>query len=264
MASELVTERDGEALVLTLSGPATRNSLSLQTIDAAIEALDVADADSGLRAVVVTGAGGHFCAGGDLRALRRPGASAADDLNTSEQAALVDRFHVLIDALRTFPKPVIAAVEGHAAGGGFSLALACDLIVAARDAQFHTSYARVGLSPDGGATWHLMQMLPRTLATQLLWTGEPVGAERLHALGLINEVVDPGQSLGGALRWARQLAERSASALASIKELLGSWPQGSLQDQLRLERTHFVANLGRADTQAALQAFFAARATRSA
>src|SRR6185437_4765164 len=105
------------------------------------------------------------------------------------------RFAAFVDALRVFPKPVIACVEGAAAGGGFALALACDLIVAAEDARFVLSYARVGLTPDGGSSWHLLQALPRQLVAQMVWLAEPMSARQLHAFGIVNWVAASGQAL---------------------------------------------------------------------
>ena len=109
---------------------------------------------------------------------------------------------VCAKVLRVFPKPVIAAVEGAAAGGGFSLALACDLIVAADDAKFIMSYGRIGLSPDGGASWQLMQRLPRSLVLQLLWLSEPITTQQLQVHGIVNWVTAKGQALTQALEVA--------------------------------------------------------------
>ena len=197
MPSELITSRDGATLILTLSDPATRNTLSPQVYAAGVEALNIAESDDAVRAVIVRGEGEHFCAGGDLNriiGLRQSGPAA--------QAESIAQFHQLIDSLRAFPKPTIAAVEGFAAGGGMSLALACDLLVAASDAKFVMSYARVGLTPDGGGSFHLARMLPRQLALEALWLAAPLAPERLHALGLVNRVTDKGQALAEALALA--------------------------------------------------------------
>src|ERR1700749_4376691 len=163
MSAELLTERIGTVLVLTLSDPASRNALSQQAITAGIEALNVAESDPQLRSVLLRGDGAHFFAGGNLQGLlerRRRGPPA--------QVAMLELLHQFVEALRAFPKPVIAAVEGAAAGAGFSLALACDLIVAAEDAKFIMSYARVGLTPDGGGSWLLARALPRALVSEIL------------------------------------------------------------------------------------------------
>ncbi len=257
MTAELLTERSGTTLVLTLSDPATRNTLSHQVIAAGIEALNLAEADPELRCVLLCGAGGHFCAGGNLQGLlerRRSGPPA--------QVRMLEHLHQLIDALGVFPKPVIAAVEGAAAGAGFSLALACDLIVAADDARFILSYGRIGLSPDGGASWQLMQALPRAQVQQLVWLGEPVTAQQLHAWGLVGRVAGRGRAVEEALRLAERLAEMAPNALASGKALLRQAGGRSLAQQLDAERDHFVANLFHANGAEGLNAFLEKRAPK--
>lgn len=254
MPSELLTAQEDRALILTLSDPATRNSLSPQAVTAAIEALNQADQNPEVRAVIVRGDGQHFCAGGDLNRI-----GGARERPPEAQAASIDNFHTLVDAMRSFPKPIIAAVEGFAAGGGMSLALACDLIVAATDARFVMSYAKVGFSPDGGSTWHLARALPRALALELVWLAEPQSAERLHTLGVVNRLAEPGQALAQALALARQLSAMAPNAVASAKELIQAGPDSSLQQQLDAERDAFVANLFHDNGGEGLAAFLAKR-----
>lgn len=257
MPAELVTERIGSTQVLTLRDPATRNTLSHEVIAAGIEALNRAEADPELRCVLLRGDGGHFCAGGNLQGLlerRRSGPPA--------QVAMLEHLNQFVEALRVFPKPVIAVVDGAAAGAGFSLALACDLIVAADDARFILSYGRIGLSPDGGATWALGQALPRALLQQLVWLGEPVTAQQLQGWGLVGWISDPGQTLATALRLAERLAAMAPNALASDKELLQQAGGRSLSQQLDAERDHFVANLFHDNGAEGLNAFFEKRPPR--
>jgi enoyl-CoA hydratase/carnithine racemase len=250
MPAELLTERRADVLVLTLSDPATRNALSHSVIAAGIEVLNVAAADAELRCVVLQGAGGHFCAGGNLQGLlerRRSGPPA--------QVRMLEQLHQFIEALRVFPKPVIAAVEGAAAGAGFALALACDLIVAADDARFIASYGRIGLSPDAGTTWHLTRALPRALAQQIVWLGEPVTARQLHAWGLVGWIADSGRAADEALRVAGRLAALAPNALTSGKQLVDQAAGRSLAEQLDAERDHFVENLFHANGAEGLAAF---------
>ncbi|MEW6705512.1 MAG: oxepin-CoA hydrolase, alternative type [Pseudomonadota bacterium] len=257
MPSELLTQRHGATLVLTLSDPATRNTLSPQASAAGIEALNVAESSEEIRCVVLRGDGAHFCSGGNLQRLAHTRTVGPD-----AQRQSIEHFHGFVEALRTFPKPVIAAVEGYAAGGGFSLALACDLIVAAEDAKFVMSYAKVGLSPDGGGSWHLAQALPRALALQLVWLAEPLTAQQLQAHGLVNQVVEAGQAEAAALRLAQRLAAMAPNAVASAKELLNLAPQRPLREHLDAEREHFVANLFSPNGEEGLQAFFDKRPPR--
>ncbi len=257
MSSELKSERYGSTLVLTLSDPATRNTLSEQLVAAAVEALNVAESNDDVKTVVLRGDGANFCAGGNLQGLaqrRQTGPHA--------QVQMLEHLHQFIEALRSFPKPVIAAVEGAAAGAGFSLALACDLIVAAQDARFILSYARIGLTPDGGATWHLCRALPRALVQQLIWLAEPVSAAQLHAHGLVNWVTDTGRALSEALAVAERLATMAPNAIAAAKELVQSAAGASLSEQLDAERNHFVESLFHANAAEGLQAFFEKRSPR--
>ncbi|WP_280150390.1 enoyl-CoA hydratase [Piscinibacter sp. XHJ-5] len=250
MSSELKTERKGSTLVLTLSDPATRNTLSEQLVAAGIEALNVAESSDEVRAVVLQGDNGNFCAGGNLRGLqarRQTGAVA--------QVQVLDQLHQFIEALRVFPKPVIAAVEGAAAGAGFSLALACDLVVAAEDARFILSYARIGVTPDGGATWHLSHALPRQLVQQWVWLAEPVSSRQLHAHGIVNWVTDSGHALAEALGVAERLAAMAPNAIASAKELVQHAATAGLTQQLEAERNHFVENLLHPNAGEGIQAF---------
>jgi enoyl-CoA hydratase/carnithine racemase len=257
MPSALLTERIGAVLVLTLSDPATRNTLSHEVLAAGLTALDAAVADPALRAVVLRGAGGHFCAGGNLQGLlerRRAGPPA--------QLQMLEHLHRFVEALRACPKPIVAAVDGAAAGAGFSLALACDLIVAADDARFILSYGRIGLSPDGSATWSLMQALPRARVQQLLWLGDAVTAAQLAEWGLVAAVTASGESFAEALKLAERLATMAPNALASAKALLQQASGASLTAQLAAERDHFVANLFHDNGAEGLNAFLEKRPPR--
>ncbi|RYF83851.1 MAG: enoyl-CoA hydratase [Comamonadaceae bacterium] len=252
MPGELRSHSEGSTLVLTLHNPEQRNALSPEMYTAGVEALNGAESSRDIRCVVLTGSDGHFCAGGSLQRLQ-----ANRSKEPQVQIESIEALHSWIEAIRTFPKPVIAAVEGAAAGAGFSLALACDLVVAARNAVFAASYSQVGLSPDGGLSWQLARALPRQLASEWLMKGERLSAERLHSAGLVNELCDGGRALGCALQLAQSLSERAPNALASIKELLAEAAQSTLDTQLGLERDHFVRNLHHPHAGAAIEAFLA-------
>lgn len=251
MPSEMLTERRGTTLVLTLREPATRNALSPQACAAGTEALNVADADPAVRAVILRGDGEHFCGGGQLARLAAVRQGPAD-----EYARSMENLHGFVDAIRAFPKPVIAAVEGWAAGAGFSLALACDLIVAAENANFMLAYGRIGLSPDAGGTWHLQRALPRALALQWMWLPEPIPARELKAHGLVNWIADGGQALNEALRVAERLAAMAPNAIASVKDLVNRASTDGLRQHLDLERDAFVENLFHRNGGEGIQAFF--------
>ena len=252
MTAELKSTTQGRTMVLTLSNPEHRNALAPQMYAAGVEALSVAESSADVRSVVITGEGAMFSAGGNLQRLQ------ANRREPPEvQAQSIEGLHSWIEAIRTFPKPVIAAVEGAAAGAGFSLALACDLIVAADDAVFVMAYSNVALSPDGGASWSLSQALPRQLVSELLMGGERISAGRLHELGVVNRVALRGAALAEALEIAEKLNARAPNALASIKELMNDAPGATLTRHLASERDHFVKNLHHPNAGIGIAAFLA-------
>ncbi|WP_298824870.1 oxepin-CoA hydrolase, alternative type [uncultured Piscinibacter sp.] len=257
MPSELLSERQGAVLILTISDPETRNTLSEAVITAGIEALSTAESDDEIRCVVLRGAGAHFCAGGNLQGLM-----ARRQSGPPAQAHMLEMLHQWVEALRACPKPVIAAVEGAAAGAGFSLSLACDMIVASEEARFILSYAKLGLSPDGGATWQLTRALPRHAVQQLVWLAEPVTARQLQAWGIVQVVCEPGQATVEALRIGDRLSAMAPNALTSGKELLNAAAGNSLNAQLAAERDHFILNLFHANGGEGIQAFVAKRAPK--
>ncbi|AEG93301.1 oxepin-CoA hydrolase, alternative type [Ramlibacter tataouinensis] len=257
MTAVLKSTSHGATMVLTLSNPEHRNALGPEIYAAGVEALIAADNHPDVRSVVITGEGGMFCAGGQLQRLlanrRQP---------PEVQAQSISGLHGWIEEIRTFPKPVIAAVEGAAAGAGFSLALACDFIVAAQDAVFVMAYSNVALSPDGGASWHLSRALPRQLVSELLMGGERIAAPRLQALGVVNRLTPPGAALDEALALAERLNARAPNALASIKELMNEASGAQLSQQLARERDHFVRNLHHANGGIGIEAFLAKQTPR--
>ena len=257
MAAELKSTSRGRTMVLTLSNPEHRNALGPEMYAAGVEALNAAETSPDVRSVVITGEGSLFSAGGNLQRLQ-----ANRQLPPDVQAQSIEGLHGWIEAVRTFPKPVIAAVEGAAAGAGFSLALACDLIVAAEDAVFVMAYSNIALSPDGGATWSLSRALPRQLATELLMLGERAGARRLQELGVVNRLATPGAALDEALALAERLNDRAPNALASIKELMNDADGAMLSRHLASERDHFVRNLHHANAGAGIAAFLAKQPPR--
>ena len=254
MAGAIKSTSEGQTLILTISNPEFKNALGPEIYSAGVEALNAAENNPGIRSVVITGEGSMFCAGGNLQRLQ------ANRREPREvQAQSIDSLHSWIDSIRTYPKPVIAAVEGAAAGAGFSLALACDFCVAADNAVFVMSYCTVGLSPDGGGSWSLARALPRALASELLMAGERIGAQRLFDFGLINRVTGAGSALAEALRLAETLNARAPNAMASIKDLINDASSNTLGQQLSEERDHFVRNLHDSNGGEGIDAFLQKR-----
>jgi enoyl-CoA hydratase/carnithine racemase len=257
MPAELKSASHGHTMVLTVSNPEHRNALGPEMYAAGVEAFNAADSNPDVRSVVITGAGTTFCAGGNLQRLLD---NRQKDRSHQEQS--IENLHAWIEAIRSFPKPVIAAVEGAAAGAGFSLALACDFIVAADNAIFVAAYSNVGLSPDGGCSWHLGRALPRQLVNELLMCGERVGAQRLQSVGVVNKVTPAGGALEEALALAARLNERAPNVIASIKELVGDAGSLDLHAQLAGERRHMVDNLFHANGGIGITAFLEKKAPK--
>ena len=250
MSSQLLSTSEGATLILTISNPEHRNALGPEMYAAGVEALNVAESSADIRSVIITGEGGLFSAGGNLQRLQNN-----RRLPPEHQAQSIEGLHNWIEAIRAFPKPVLAAVEGPAAGAAFSLALACDLIVAARNSVFVMAYSSVGLSPDGGGSWHLSRALPRAMVSQLLMLGDKLNASQIQTWGLVNQVCLPGQALADALALADRLNARAPNAMGSIKELVNAASQHDLFAQLPLEKQHFVNNLHHPNAGIGIQAF---------
>lgn len=215
LRAEALVERDGAVLVITINRSDQKNAMTRAAADVIAAALDELDADPGLSVGVLTGAGGSFCAGMDLKRFA-----------AGEPASVPGRgFGGLTE--RPPAKPLIAAVEGHALAGGFELVLACDLVVAAKGARFGLPEVKRGLVARGGGLIRLPRLVPRALAMELVLTGDTLTADRAAALGLVNHVVDDATALVAALDLARRLAANAPLALAAAKRIAAEsadWP----------------------------------------
>jgi len=195
----LLSERIGHVLVLTLNRPRARNALNPELKDAILQAMAEADGDPGIRAVVVTGNGPVFCAGMDLKAFA--GGAAFGGLTDFYKEGI--------------GKPLIAALNGPALGGGFEIALACDLVVASRTARFALPESRRGVVASSGALFRAMRALPLNVARELLITGAVLDAERGYQLGFVNRVTEPGGALAAALELAEDVCASSPVSVAA-------------------------------------------------
>ncbi|MGI9026375.1 MAG: oxepin-CoA hydrolase, alternative type [Burkholderiaceae bacterium] len=257
MAAELRVDHHGGTLVLTFSNPGFRNALGPEMYVACMNAFEDVACSASIRAVVLTGADGMFCAGGNLNRL------LANRIQPPQvQADSIDSLHQMIRAITDCTKPVIAAVEGFAAGAGMSLALACDLITAGSTAKFVMAYAKVGLSPDGGGSWFTTRALPRQTAAEMMLEGGAWSASRLHALGVVNTLADDGKALTAALEHAERLAAMSPHALSRIKGLIAKANDATLAEHFINERESFVACLHHDDGGEAIAAFLEKRMAR--
>jgi enoyl-CoA hydratase len=208
VTDEVLTERRDRVLVVTINRPAARNAVNRAVTVAISAALDELDESSGLSVGVITGAGGTFCSGMDLKAFL-----AGEDVTTPSRGFA----GICGTASR---KPLIAAVEGWALAGGCEVALSCDLIVAAEDAQFGLPEVKRGLIAAGGGLLRLPRRIPPGLAAELVLTGDPISAETAHRFGLVNRVTTKGGALAAALQLAETIAANGPLAVAASKEIL--------------------------------------------
>ena len=200
-------ERDG-VLVITMNRPEARNAVNAALAHAVADALDQLESRDDLRVGILTGAGGTFCAGMDLKAFLR-----------GESPRVASRgFLGLIE--HTLVKPLIAAVEGYALAGGLEAALACDLVVAARDARFGISEVKRGLAATGGGLYRLPRKIPINIAMEMALTGEPIDGERAAALGLVNRLTAPGDALDEARRLAATIVANAPLSVAASKRVV--------------------------------------------
>jgi 2-(1,2-epoxy-1,2-dihydrophenyl)acetyl-CoA isomerase len=211
---------------ITLNRPDSLNALNAAMRGELLAALKAARRDAAVRAVVITGEGRGFCSGADLR-----GGSSERDF----RRVLTDEYNPLITALRELPKPVIAAVNGVAAGAGVSLALACDLIYAADDARFIQAFVRIGLVPDSGSTRTLVRALGRHRAARLIFGGEALPAAEAHAAGLVNEVVPADQLAATVHAAAARLAAAPTRAIGLAKSAINHAEDALLPESLAME-----------------------------
>jgi enoyl-CoA hydratase/carnithine racemase len=257
MAASLKSTSDGATLVLTISNPEQHNALGPEIYAAGVEAINAAETNPDVRSVVISGEGSTFSAGGNLHRLK-----AVREGQLELQRQSLESLNSWIEAIRSFPKPVIAAVEGAAAGAGFSLVLACDFVVAADSAYFLMAHSKIGLSPDGGGCWQLARALPRPLVSDAVMRGTRLSAATLHRYGLINELTAAGQALGAALALAADLNARPSNALWDIKDLIGEAQTQSLSAHLEREKELFMRNLVHANAGEGIAAFLEKRSPR--
>jgi enoyl-CoA hydratase/carnithine racemase len=250
----LLIEKDGPVTVITLNRPRARNALNRVLVHALRDALVAASGDADARAIVLTGAGGAFCAGADLKAAMTETPSAFEQLD-----ATIDVYHGIIHAIVGAPKPVIAAVDGSAVGFGCDLALACDLRVLSTEAFLQEKFVKIGLMPDGGGTFWLPRLIGLGRALEMMLLGEPVPAEEAKALGLANRVVPVPLLREEAMKLAHQLAKGPPLAHAEIKKAVRAGLGGTIDAALPLEKAGQIRCLSSADCMEGVMAWMQKR-----
>jgi enoyl-CoA hydratase/carnithine racemase len=218
MSEKLLHSQSGRVLTLTINKPEVRNAIDPSVMQTLLQALQSASQDPTVGVIVLTGAGGHFCSGADIKAA----------MSTATDQSLADSvYHTLTQvyapvqmAIRNSPKPVIAAVEGYAAGFGFDLALRCDLRLASENAQFAELFIRVGLIPDGGGTYLLPRLIGVARAMEMMFTGRTIGADEAQQIGLVNQVWPAERFQAEVQAFAAQLAANAPLALERGKKAM--------------------------------------------
>ena len=215
MTEEVLVRRDDGIQIITINRPEQRNAVNRAVSYGVCAAVDELDARDDLQVGILTGAGGTFCAGMDLKAFLRG------------EVTRVEGRGILGIAMTPPRKPLIAAVEGYALAGGFEAVLACDLLVASRDAKFGLPEAKRGLAAAAGGLLRLPRLIPPRIAMEIALTGDMVTAERLERFGLVNELVEPGQALDAAIRLARRIVANAPLPIAASKRVIVEsvdWP----------------------------------------
>jgi 2-(1,2-epoxy-1,2-dihydrophenyl)acetyl-CoA isomerase len=252
MSDPVLVERRGETAIVILNAPEKRNALSTKMRVGLRDRLVELGLDRQCRAIILTGAAGQFCAGGDISEMVPAGA---------DPTLATYRLHILHDAVRAIargPKPVIAAVEGAAAGAGFSLAMACDYVVAAKTARFIAAFVKLGLVADCGLQFSLTQRVGPAEARRILLGAETVEAEHGAKIGLVDVLAVPGGAVESALAIAAGLAEAPPLAIAATKLAFSRGP-ASLEEALALESDLQVRLAGTQDHEEAKAAFIGRR-----
>ncbi len=236
-----------EIMTLTLNRPDHLNAFSPEMIVGLTEALRSAQDNSEVRVIVLTGAGRSFTAGGDVKTMGE--ASAAEVYDH------IGKLNECITTIKQTEKPVIAVVHGFAAGAGFNLALACDLIVAAEESKFAMSFSQVGLISDGGGSYFLPRLIGPHLAKQFFFSAEPITAQRLFQLGVINYLVPADQLKEESIKLASRLAVGPSKAYGMMKKLVDHSLTATLEEMLEKERLTQTLMIASEDHQEGIAAF---------
>jgi enoyl-CoA hydratase len=238
---------------ITLNRPEKLNALNREVLADLLKALEEAEKDQEVRAVVLVGAGRSFCAGADVTEFTK---------SPREVREFIDLGREVFEFIWNMSKPVIAAVHGYALGGGFELVLACDLVVASSNAFFGSTEVNLGIVPGWGATQKLLALVGPSKTRELVMLGEPFSAEEALKLGIVNRVVPPEKLLEEAMGIARKLAEKSPTAVSVAKAVINRSLRSYLAPGLEIERFMFLSSVGSEDAKEGISAFLEKRKPR--
>ena len=259
-ANHLIETVENGVATLTMNRPEARNALSAAMSAGLEEAIPRLAEDSNVRVVVLTGAGGAFCAGGDVKGFARSGSGrprsgAGAGRSFEQRVAGLRRATEIVRCLHEMPKPTLAAIPGPAAGGGLSLALACDIRIAAASAKFTTAFAKLGLSGDYGGSFFLPRLVGAAKARELYFTAELIDAREAERIGLVNHVYGDTDFPAAVDAWKSRLADLPTTALGYMKRNLNAAVNGALGDVLDTEAEHMTRTFDTEDHRDAARAF---------
>lgn len=256
--NDIFCEKRDRLGIISLNRPGRLNAFHTGMAEQLLQGLLSLTEGAAVRAILIRAEGTYFCAGGDLGFFRE---TLATDHDTAQQAFadLVEAVHAVIILLGRLPVPVVAAVQGGAAGFGLSLLAACDFVVAERGSAFNAAYVNLGASPDGGVSWMLPRLLGLRAARRLLMLGETLDARTAQELGLIDDITEPGELSATAEALAGRLAAGPTLAYGRIKGLLADSARNTLAEQLDAEKQGFLASAATHDFHEGLRAFLARR-----
>lgn len=255
MTAHLIESREGGVATLTMNRPEARNAMSGDMMAAMSEALPRLAADQSVRCVVLTGTGGAFCAGGDVKGFASNASGGGGEFNLEARVQGLRAGMEIARWLHEMPKPTLAVIPGPAAGAGFSLALACDLRIVADNAKLTTAFAKIGLAGDYGGSYFLTQLVGAAKARELYFTADVITGAEAFRLGLVNRVVPATEIEAAGRAYARELAALPTVALGYMKKNLNAAQHGSLHTVLDLEAMHMIRTFMTDDHKAAARAF---------
>lgn len=246
----ITTERDGDIAVVAVDRPETRNAMDVETRKQLRDSLEAVERDGDVRAIVLTGAGDTFISGSDIRLFK--------EMDPFDAKSYTEYTQGLYNYVESISKPVVAAIKGHAMGGGLEISMCCDIRVAAEDAKLGQSELAIGAIPGGGGTQRLPRLVGMGVAKELMFTGNPIDAERAHQLGLVNRLADD-DPVEAAKAVCGEMTRHSPKVLSVLKEVVNKGNRMDLQSGLELERYAWALAFATEDLDEGVDAFLEKR-----
>ena len=253
--SIIENEKIGNTSIVTLNNPSKRNSMIKGFHDEFKSVIKIAEEDKNVCSVVITGAGDFFCAGGDLNALK-----TRRSMTEQERYQTLNQLNGTIESIYNCSKPIIAAIEGGAAGAGVSLAMACDLVVMSEHSFFSLAYVKIGLTPDGAATKFLSETMPRQMLAEMAMIGGKIDSSRLYNIGAINVLAQKGNAKETAVELSKNFENLPKNSISRIKKLSRLAYGNDFSEQIKLETDYMVKSQGDTESMEGIDAFLEKRA----